>query len=219
MIKEALHTVKQHLPSHVLLVAVSKTKPISFLNEAYKAGQRIFGENKALELAQKQGALPKDIQWHYIGYLQTNKVKYIASFVSLIHSVDRFKILNKINSEAIKNHRIIRVLLQFHIAKEESKFGFSIDSVENMFKSNNFNILKNIEIVGVMGMATFTRDTLIVRNEFKNLKIIFDHLKNNYFKDSESFSEISMGMSGDYLTAIEEGSTIIRVGSSIFGSR
>lgn len=218
-IKSALENIRIEIPSTVTLVAVSKTKPVALLQEAYDAGQRIFGENKAQEMATKHDSLPKDIEWHFIGHLQTNKVKYIAPFVSLIHSVDSFKLLKKVNSEAEKNNRIISILLQFHIAKEESKFGFNFQSVNEMLQSAEFTALKNIDVVGVMGMATFTDEEQIVRSEFKNLKSIFDQLKVGYFNAKLNFTEISMGMSGDFKTAIEEGSTMIRVGSSIFGSR
>ena len=219
MIKDALHTIQQQIPESVTLVAVSKTKPNALIQEAYDAGQRVFGENKALELAEKHDRLPKDIEWHFIGHLQSNKVKYIAPFVHLIHSVDSLKVLNKINTEAVKHQRIIRVLLQFHIAQEDSKFGFSLESANAILQSESFQTLNNIEIVGVMGMATFTNDTQVVKQEFKNLKSIFDQLKNTHFKTAQNFSEISMGMSGDFNLAIEEGSTMVRVGSSIFGSR
>lgn len=219
MIKESLHNIKQLLPEHVTLVAVSKTKPTSLLQEAYDCGQRIFGENKAQECAAKFDALPKDIEWHFIGHLQTNKVKFIAPFVNLVHSVDSFKVLLKINSEALKNDRRIRVLLQFHIAQEDSKFGFNLQSVNEVLNSSEFLELKNIEVVGVMGMATFTDDEHIVVNEFKSLKLIYNQLKTGYFKHAPAFKEISMGMSGDFQLAIAEGSTMVRVGSSIFGQR
>ncbi|MFK8037906.1 MAG: YggS family pyridoxal phosphate-dependent enzyme [Crocinitomicaceae bacterium] len=219
MIKEALKHINQSIPASVSLVAVSKTKPISLLLEAYDAGQRIFGENKALEMAEKYEALPKDIEWHFIGHLQTNKVKYIAPFVDLIHSIDSFKILSKINSEAKKNDRVINILLQFHIAKEDSKFGFSLKSAFEMLDSKDFSLLNNISIQGVMGMATFTNDQEIISSEFKSLKSIFDQLKTSHFSDNTSFKEISMGMSGDYKLAIVGGSTMVRVGSSIFGQR
>ena len=219
MIEQALKNIRLTIPEHVTLVAVSKTKPVTLITEAYEAGQRVFGENKAQELAEKYEAMPKDIAWHFIGHLQTNKVKYIAPFVNLVHSVDSFKILNKINSEAVKNDRIIKVLLQFHIANEDSKFGFNMQSVNDMLLKNEFTALKNIDIIGVMGMATFTDNENVVRSEFKNLKAIFNQLKSGYFNSKSNFKEISMGMSGDYQLAIEEGSTMVRVGSSIFGTR
>ena len=219
MVAEALKKIKVSIPAQVKLVAVSKTKPIELIQAAYAAGQRIFGENKAQEMAQKHEELPKDIEWHFIGHLQSNKIKYIAPFVSLIHAVDSFKLLKKINQEAIKNNRIIPVLLQFHIAKEESKFGFNPAKVDEMLADVQFKDLNNVEIAGVMGMATFTEDVQVVSAEFENLKNIFDNLKQEIFKESEAFKEISMGMSGDYELAIEAGSTLVRVGSAIFGSR
>lgn len=214
-----LETVQKHIPTHVTLVAVSKTKPNEVLMEAYAAGQRIFGENRVQELVPKSEALPKDIAWHMIGHLQRNKVKYIAPFVSCIHSVDKVNLLREIDKEAAKNERIIRVLLQFHIAQEDTKYGLSLEEAETYLQSAEFATLKNVEIAGVMGMATFTDNEAQVRNEFKTLKTIFDRLKTDFFPTLSTFKEISMGMSGDYRIAIEEGSTIVRVGSSIFGSR
>lgn len=218
-ITKNLHNIKQELPDQVLLVAVSKTKPVEDLQEAYTAGQRVFGENKVQELEQKWSILPKDIQWHMIGHLQTNKVKYIAPFVHLIHAVDSLKLLKTINKEAQKNNRTINCLLQFHIADEQTKFGLSLEEAQQLLTSSEYLQLENIKIVGVMGMATFTNDTTQVRNEFKTLKSIFQQLKNTIFVQQPDFKEISMGMSGDYAIAIEEGSTMIRVGSNIFGSR
>lgn len=218
MIKENLNKVRATVPENVTLIAVSKTKPVSDLQEAYDAGQRIFGENKALEMRDKYQELPKDIQWHFIGHLQTNKIKYIAPFVTLIHSIDSTSLLEAVNKEAAKNNRVIDCLLQFHIAQEETKFGLDIEEAKTMIESDNFKNLNNVRIVGVMGMATFTDDVNQVRNEFKSLKNIFDILKENYFKD-DSFTEISMGMSDDYPVAIEEGATMVRVGSKIFGAR
>lgn len=219
MIAENLSLVLKGLPKYVQLVAVSKTKPSSFIVEAYNAGERHFGENKALEMRDKSLELAKDIKWHFIGHLQRNKVKYIIPSVHLIHSVDSFRLLEEINKEALKNGRIVNCLLQFHIAKESTKFGFSIEEAQEMLRNNNFLLLKNINLVGVMGMATFSDDENLVRSEFKTLKTIFDELKRTSFSDKEDFKDISMGMSGDYLLAIEEGATIVRVGSSIFGSR
>jgi pyridoxal phosphate enzyme (YggS family) len=219
MIKENLNIVRATVPSNVTLIAVSKTKPVSDLQEAYEAGQRIFGENKALEMRDKHQALPTDIQWHFIGHLQTNKIKYIAPFVTLIHAIDSLSLLEAVNKEAAKNNRVIDCLLQFHIAQEETKFGLDIDEAKLLLESESFKNLKNINICGVMGMATFTDDAAQVRNEFKNLKNIFETLKENYFKDNDSFKEISMGMSDDYPIAIEEGATMVRVGSKIFGAR
>lgn len=216
---ENLREIKSGIPKNVTLVAVSKTKPNEVLMEAYEAGQRIFGENRVQELVPKSETLPKDIEWHMIGHLQSNKIKYIAPFVSCIHSVDKVKLLREINKQAAKNERVIRVLLQFHIAQEETKFGLSLEEAETYFASPEFAELNNIEIAGVMGMATFTDNETQVRNEFKILKAIFDTLRTSFFSTLPSFKEISMGMSGDYKIAMEEGSTMIRVGSSIFGSR
>lgn len=219
MIQENLNIVRATVPSNVTLIAVSKTKPVSDLQEAYDAGQRIFGENKALEMRDKYQELPKDIQWHFIGHLQTNKIKYIAPFVTLIHAIDSLSLLEAVNKEAAKNNRIIDCLLQFHIAQEETKFGLDIEEAKSLLESESFKNLKNINICGVMGMATFTDDVVQVRNEFKNLRNIFEALKENYFKANDSFKEISMGMSDDYPIAIEEGATMVRVGSKIFGAR
>lgn len=219
MIKENLNKVRATVPNDVTLIAVSKTKPVTDLQEAYDAGQRIFGENKALEMRDKHQELPKDIQWHFIGHLQTNKIKYIAPFVSLIHSIDSISLLEAVNKEAVKNNRVIDCLLQFHIAKEDTKFGLDIEEAEEMLKSDSYKNLNNINIIGVMGMATFTDDVNQIRNEFKSLKNIFNILKERYFQDKESFKEISMGMSDDYPIAIEEGATMVRVGSKIFGAR
>lgn len=219
MISENLKNIQASIPSHVKLVAVSKTKPVAALMKVYDAGQRVFGENKVQEMCEKYDVMPKDIQWHLIGHLQTNKVKYIAPFVALIHSVDSFKLLEEINKQALKNNRVIDCLLQFHIAQEETKFGLSENEASELIASNEFKLLKNVRIVGVMGMASFTEDNEAVRNEFQSLKKIFTNLKNKFFLKEDCFKEISMGMSGDYLLAIKEGSTMVRVGSSIFGSR
>lgn len=219
MIQEQLNKVLKEIPKHVTLVAVSKTKPVSAIEEAYAAGQRHFGENKVQEMADKAEQLPKDIYWHLIGHLQTNKVKYIAPFVALIHSVDSLKLLLEINRQAAKNNRIIPVLLQFHIAQEETKYGFSWDEVMDILNSEEYKGFGNIRIDGVMGMASFTDNEAQIRKEFKLLKTYFDELKSAFFSEENHFSICSMGMSGDYKIAIEEGSTMIRVGSSIFGSR
>lgn len=218
-IKEQLAIVKSTLPTTTRLIAVSKTKPVEDLQQAYDAGQRVFGENKALEMRDKHEVLPKDIEWHFIGHLQTNKIKYIVPFVSLIHSVDSLNLLKEINKEAAKKGRAIDCLLQFHIASEDTKFGLDYTEAEALLNSEEYASMENIRIVGVMGMATFTSDTDKVRAEFKNLKTIFDKLKEKHFADSDSFKEISMGMSDDYKIAIEEGSTLVRVGSAIFGAR
>lgn len=214
-VKENLNNIKSSIPEHVTLVAVSKTKPISDLMEAYNAGQRIFGENKIQEMAEKYEQMPKDIQWHMIGHVQRNKVKYMAEFVSLIHGVDSFKLLKEINKQAKKHDRVINCLLQIKIADEDSKFGMSANDATTLLHSDEFSELKNIKIVGLMGMATFTDDMTQVENEFRFLKTTFDQLKT---QDSE-LKTLSMGMSGDYKLAIECGSNMIRVGSSIFGAR
>lgn len=218
-IASQLQQIKKTLPTSVQLVAVSKTKPIANIEEAYQTGQRIFGENKVQELQTKYPALPKDIQWHMIGHLQSNKVKYIAPFIDLIHGVESFKLLKEINKQALKNDRIIPVLLQFHIAKESSKFGLNLEEAKLILENEQYKEFNNVQVVGIMGMATFTDNNTQVKNEFSSLKSIFDFLKTNYFSDSLTFKEISMGMSGDYQLAIQEGSTMVRVGSSIFGER
>lgn len=218
-IKQNLESFRSELPENVKLIAVSKTKPVEDIREAYDNGHRIFGENKAQELKDKQPELPDDIQWHFIGHMQTNKVKYIAPFVSLIHSVDRFKVLKEINKEGQKNNRIIPCLLQFHIAEEDTKFGFDWNEVKEMLESEAYQNLANIRIDGVMAMATFTEDTEQIRREFRQLKSFFDNLKSGYFSNNEHFKELSTGMTNDYKIAIEEGSTMIRVGSAIFGAR
>ena len=219
MVKENLETVRKTIPSGVLLVAVSKTKPVEDLQEAYDAGQRVFGENHALEMRDKHEVLPKDIDWHFIGHLQTNKIKYIVSYVKLIHSIDTFNLLQAVNKEAAKHDRVVDCLLQFHIAEEETKFGLDMAEADNILQSDEYKTMKNIRICGVMGMATNTDDMAQVRKEFKHLKEIFTTLKTKYFTDCEWFKEISMGMSHDYPIAIEEGSTMVRVGSKIFGER
>ncbi|MGL5637527.1 MAG: YggS family pyridoxal phosphate-dependent enzyme [Bacteroidales bacterium] len=218
-IQDKIHSLKAELPEQVSLVAVSKFHPEESVMEAYQAGQRIFGESKVQELVPKAEHLPKDIEWHFIGHLQTNKIKYIIPFVSLIHSVDSFKLLKEINKEAQKKNRVIDCLLQFHIAEEETKFGLSLDEAKEFLSAGQLAELKNVRIVGVMGMATFSDDQQQIRKEFKSLKMIFDTLKKTYFGDKEYFKQISMGMSDDYTIAIEEGSTLVRIGSSIFGVR
>jgi len=219
MIKKNLTQVKEKIPSNVTLVAVSKTKPNELIQEAYDAGQRIFGENKAQELKNKAEALSKDIEWHFIGHLQTNKVKYIAPYTSLVHGIDSLKLLTEVNKQALKNNRIINCLLQFHIATEQTKFGLSLEEAKQLLNSDDFTKLKNINIVGVMGMASFVNNKEQVKKEFSNLKNIFNQLKSNLFKDSDDFKTISMGMSGDFELAIKEGSNMVRVGSLIFGNR
>jgi hypothetical protein len=218
-IPQRIQEIIKEIPDRVTLVAVSKTKPIADILEAYNGGYRIFGENKPQELTQKFNELPKDIQWHMIGHLQTNKVKYIAPFVSLIHAVDSLKLLKEINKQALKNNRVISCLLQFHIAEEETKFGLNLQEAYEILSSDDFKNMNNISIAGVMGMATYTDDEKQIRKEFNNLKSIYTQLKTICFNDLDSFKEISMGMSGDYQIAIEEGSTMIRVGSTIFGER
>jgi pyridoxal phosphate enzyme (YggS family) len=219
MIAQNLKTVTESLPTGVTLVAVSKTHPIQSILEAYQCGQRDFGENKVQELVDKSSVLPKDIHWHFIGHLQTNKVKYIAPFVHLIHGVDSYKLAKEINKQAAKVNRKIPCLLQFHIAQETSKFGFTLEEVNEILSSPEWSNLKSIQILGVMGMASFTREERIVRKEFKSLKSHFDQLKSRFFQNDDHFRILSFGMSNDYLIAIEEGSTMIRVGSSIFGNR
>ena len=201
------------------LVAVSKTKPIEAIEALYEAGQKLFGENYVQELVDKQKQLPKDIEWHFIGHLQSNKVKYIAPFVSCIHSVDGWKLLSEINKRAKKAERTIDCLLQFHIAAESTKFGLDLKEAIAIIESPDFKELKNIRVIGVMGMATFTQDKVQVKREFQTLKNIFEELKKQYFESDAAFKEISMGMSGDYELALQEGSTMLRVGSLLFGSR
>lgn len=219
MIKDNLIETLNTIPENVQLVAVSKTKPNEDLKEAYHAGQRVFGENKVQELTTKYEQLPKDIQWHMIGHLQRNKVKYIAPFVSMIHAVDSVRLLKEINKQAKKNDRVINCLLQFHIAEESTKFGLDLTEAKELLSSDEFKAMDYISICGVMGMATFTDNEEQVRREFGELKKIFNDLKENFFKTNDSFKEISMGMSGDYKIAIEEGSTMVRIGSTIFGAR
>lgn len=219
MIKDQLKQITASLGTNTTLVAVSKTHPIERIMEAYEAGQRDFGENKVQDLVEKYEALPKDIRWHMIGHLQSNKVKYIASFVHLIHGVDSFKLLQEINKQGQKNGRKISCLLQFHIAEEETKFGLSLDEANAFLSSSEYQTLSHVQLCGVMGMATFTENTVQIRSEFQSLHAIFQALKFTHFSSTGTFKEISMGMSDDYPIAIEEGSTLIRVGSKIFGRR
>ncbi len=214
-IKDNLQEILTSIPKSVTLVAVSKTKPEKDIQEAYNAGQRVFGENKIQEMTQKWENLPKDIQWHMIGHVQTNKVKYMAEYVSLVHGVDSLKLLKEINKQAKKHNRIVDCLLQIHIAEEDTKFGLDEAELKDLLDSETFGKLQNIKVVGLMGMATFTDDKNQIRREFKQLKAQFDKLKATLPK----IDTLSMGMSGDYLIAIEEGSTMIRIGSSIFGER
>lgn len=215
MIKDNIEKIKLDLPEHVTLVAVSKTKPIEDLQEAYNGGQRIFGENKIQEMVTKYDALPKDIQWHMIGHLQRNKVKYMAHFVDLIHGVDSFKTLTEINKQARKHNRVINCLLQAHIAEESTKFGLSFNEIETIIASEEISKLENIKVVGLMGMATFTKDEEQLQKEFSSLNTLFINIKNKY----SDINVLSMGMSGDYKLAIKCGSTMVRIGSSIFGNR
>ena len=217
-ITQNLLQIKSTLPSNVTLVAVSKTKPISDLMEAYEAGQRIFGENKIQEMAEKWEAMPKDIEWHMIGHVQTNKVKFMVPFVSLIHGVDSLKLLEEINKQAQKNNRIIDCLLQMYIAEEESKFGLDEKELNEILISSAFQEMKNIRIVGLMGMATFTNNQEQIKKEFIHLKSIFDSCQ-NLKSEICNLQSLSMGMSGDYQLAIDCGSTMVRIGSSIFGTR
>jgi len=214
-VKDNLTTIKSELPDEVTLVAVSKTKPNEDILEAYEAGQRVFGENKVQEMVQKWEDLPKDIEWHMIGHVQRNKVKYMAEFVSLIHGVDSPRLLKEINKQAKKHDRVIPCLLQIHIAEEDTKFGLDVNELHELISSEAFKAMEHIKIVGLMGMATFTDDQNQVRKEFIQLKSIFDDLKTKL----NEIAILSMGMSGDYKIAIAEGSTMVRIGSSIFGAR
>lgn len=218
-IKNNIEKVRQNLPDAVTLVAVSKTQTPEIIKEAYNAGQRVFGENKVQELLEKVPLLPDDVQWHMIGHLQTNKVKYLASHVHLIHSVDSFKLLFEINKQGNKLERVIPCLLQIHIAEEESKYGFSEQEVMQLINESQLDSLTHTSIVGLMGMATFTNNQKQIRSEFKKLKHFFEHLKELELPKHMEMRELSMGMSGDYRIAIEEGSTMVRVGSLIFGER
>lgn len=218
-IAENLKKIEQEIPNNVKIIAVSKTHPKEMIQEVYDFGHRVFGENKAQEMTEKHEALPKDIEWHMIGHLQTNKVKYIAPFVSMIHSVDSLKLLKEIDKEAIKNNRVIDCFLQIDIANEDTKFGMLKKEAMELLSSEDFAQLNNIRICGVMGIGSITDDINKTRQEFKNLKATFLTLKENFFKNEDYFTEISMGMSSDYDIAIEEGSTIVRIGSLIFGQR
>ena len=217
-IAQNLLEIKSQVPKNVTLVAVSKTKPVADLMEAYDAGQRIFGENKIQEMTEKWDTMPKDIEWHMIGHVQTNKVKFMAEYVNLIHGVDSLKLLEEINKQAKKHNRIIDCLLQMHIAEEETKFGLNEQELNEILNSESFKNLKNIQIVGLMGMATFTDNQSQIEKEFKNLMLIFDEISNLQTANCK-LNTLSMGMSGDYQLAIECGSTMVRIGSSIFGNR
>ena len=219
VLKERLAALKKRIPPQTCLIAVSKTHPASRILEAYACGQRVYGENKVQELCAKQEELPGDIEWHMIGHLQSNKVKYIAPFVALIHGVDSLKLLKVIDKEGRKNKRIIPCLLQVHIAEERSKFGFSPEELREMLAAGAWQELEFVEVRGLMGMATFTEDKAQVQREFHSLKVLFDEVKERYFADSSDFKELSMGMSDDFELAIEAGSTMVRVGSALFGAR
>jgi len=220
IVKNNIDALKTELAGKTCrLIAVSKTQPADKVQEAYDAGQRLFGENKAQEMLGKYEVLPKDIEWHMIGHLQTNKVKYLAPFVSLIHSVDSLKLLEEIDKQGRKNNRVIPCLLQVHIATEETKFGFDADEIKTLLQSNAFSGFQHIHIVGLMGMASLTEKTEQIRTEFRGLKNLFDHIGQTHSAGNITMKELSMGMSSDYKIAIEEGSTLIRVGTSIFGSR
>lgn len=214
-----LNAIRAQLPQNVTLVAVSKTRPAAEILEAYNAGQRIFGENKIQEMSEKFEALPKDIEWHMIGHVQTNKVKSMAAFVSLVHGVDSLKLLQEINKQAAKHNRVIDCLLQMHIAREETKFGLDEAELLELLDSGVFASLKNIKVKGLMGMATFTEDQVLIKSEFKYLKSVFETLKQRPHGENFAPAILSMGMSGDYKPAIECGSTMVRIGSSIFGPR
>ena len=218
-IQANLKEVLSELPAGVRLVAVSKFHPNEALEAAYAAGQRIFGESHVQEMTQKYETLPKDIEWHFIGHLQTNKVKYMAPYVSMIHAIDSYKLLAEVNKQAAKVNRIIPCLLQIHVAQEETKFGFTFDECRELLEAGEWKTLKNIHIAGIMGMASNVDDNEQIKNEFCSLNRFFKEIKQAYFADSEDFKEISMGMSHDYALAVEAGSTLVRVGSKIFGER
>jgi len=218
-IAENIQRLKHSIPAYVRIVAVSKTIPETDILEAYHCNHRIFGENRVQDLLRKQTNLPRDIEWHMIGHLQSNKVKYIAPFIAMIHSVDNLDLLSVINQEAIKNNRIIHCLLQIRIAQEETKYGLSPEGAHELLSAPEFQQMKNISICGLMGMATFTQDTARIRSEFRSLAGCFRQIKSDHFSTYESFSELSMGMSGDYPIALEEGATLLRIGTLIFGER
>lgn len=218
-IGERLNAIKSSLPPEICLVAVSKFHSVESIREAYIAGQRVFGESKAQELVQKKAELPDDIQWHFIGHLQSNKIKYIAPFISMIHSIDSFKLLSEVNKVAARENRIIRCLLQIHVAEEETKFGFSPNECIDMLRGGAWRDLRNVSICGIMGMASFTDNQAQIMEEFNSLSSLFHILKEEFFTDDAAFKEISMGMSHDYPLAVKAGSTMVRVGSSIFGER
>ena len=218
-IAQNIQEIRKNIPQNVSLVCVSKFHPENAILEAYNCGERIFGESRVQELLAKQTKLPADIQWHFIGHLQSNKIKLILPTVSLIHGVDSFNLLKEINSRALKAGRVVSCLLQVHIAREETKFGFSMEEIRQMLSGIEFGSLENVQINGLMGMATLTDDKEQIRAEFRTLRQLYDELKREYFQNNENFCELSMGMSDDYQIAIDEGSTMVRIGSSIFGMR
>ena len=218
-IQQSIENIRKEIPENVTLIAVSKTKPNEDLMQAYDCGQRVFGENKAQEMKQKHVDLPKDILWHFIGHLQENKIKYIIDYVTMIHSIDSLKLLKEVNKHAVKVNRIVDCLFEIDINNEESKFGLSENEVRDILNSEEFKELNNVRMCGVMGIGSITDDREITREEFKNLKNIFTSLKNDFFEDKPYFKEISMGMTHDYDIAIQEGATLIRIGSKIFGAR
>jgi pyridoxal phosphate enzyme (YggS family) len=218
-IQRNIEEIRKHIPAHVKLVCVSKFHPNETLLEAYQCGERVFGESKVQELCGKQESLPTDISWHFIGHLQSNKIKYIVPFVELIHGVDSYKLLEEINKQALKAGKTVNCLLQIHIAKEDTKFGFSAEELIQTLSEGKWKALSGINICGLMGMATYTDNREQIRNEFKGLKGLLDLVKEQYFSEYPTFCELSMGMSDDYQLAIEEGSTLVRIGSSIFGHR
>lgn len=218
-IKENISELRKQIPQNVTLIAVSKTKPSEDIMQAYQTGQRVFGENKAQEMKEKHALLPKDICWHMIGHLQENKVKYIVPFVSMIHSVDSMKILQAINKRAVLNERVVDCLFEMDISHEESKFGLDIEELKAILSSDEFQQMKNVRICGLMGVGSITDDKAKTRMEFRTLRQWFSEIKDEYFADKDYFCHISMGMSGDYDIAIEEGSTMVRIGSRIFGER
>lgn len=218
-IQDNLLKIKQSIPSNVTLIAVSKTKPVEDILQAYQVGQKVFGENKAQEMKEKYALLPKDIQWHMIGHLQENKVKYIVPFVSMIHSVDSLKILLAINKRAVLCNRVIDCLFEMDISHEESKFGLSMEELSTLLSSDEYKQMQNVRICGLMGIGSITDDREQTRKEFHALKNMFLEIKQKFFANSEYFSQISMGMSSDYDLAIQEGSTMVRIGSDIFGAR
>lgn len=219
MIAENLNSVRATLKDGVELVAVSKYHPVEDLQEAYDAGQRVFGESHVQEMVAKHGVLPQDIKWHFIGHLQTNKVKYVVPFVCLIHSVDSLRLLREIDKQAMKAGRVVDVLLQLHVAKEETKFGFSSDEVLALLEGKEWRTMEGVRIVGLMAMATNTDNEGMIAEEFESVRVLFDVVKSRFFAEEPSFKEISMGMSGDYQIAQEHGSTLVRIGSMIFGER